>query len=201
MPSLDPSVKMPHLTESALERALTGRRQAFLGFLVKRLGNLADAEDVLQDFCIKVLAREGQLRDGSRMDAWLYAVLRSVLNDFFRKSGRSERLGAAFAMEEMTTQARREATEALAGLCACVETLVHDLKPADAELVRRVDLNNEPRKQVAAELGLAVGTLTVRLHRARVALRDKLLGHCGYCCAHGFEDCACGAHACHDQEA
>ena len=35
------------------ERALLDGRGAFMGFLVKRLGNRADAEDVLQDFCIR----------------------------------------------------------------------------------------------------------------------------------------------------
>lgn len=30
--------------------ALAANRQMFLGFLVKRLGNMAEAEDVLQEF-------------------------------------------------------------------------------------------------------------------------------------------------------
>ena len=38
------------------ERLLAGR-SAFLGFLIKRLGNRTDAEAVLQDFCVRVLSR------------------------------------------------------------------------------------------------------------------------------------------------
>ncbi|WP_228873454.1 sigma factor [Roseibium aggregatum] len=46
---------------------------------------------MLQEFCIRVLARQDQLRDAERLDAWLYAILRSALNDHFRKAGRRRR--------------------------------------------------------------------------------------------------------------
>ena len=67
------------------EAVLSTNRGAFLGFLMKRLKDRSDAEDVLQDFCMRVLARKDQLREVDRMDAWLYAVLRSALNDHYRK--------------------------------------------------------------------------------------------------------------------
>lgn len=178
-------------TDSALDRSLLDGRQAFLGFLVKRLGNRADAEDVLQEFCIRVLARKGQLREAARMDAWLYSILRSSLNDFYRRSGRRERLGEAFAREPRGAEASGDVSEAFARVCTCVRALIPDLRPADAELIRRIDIDDEGRRSVAADLGLTSGTLAVRLHRARAALRDRLLQHCGCCCQHGFEDCSC----------
>lgn len=52
-----------------LGEQLLACRSAFLGFLIKRLGNRTDAEDVLQDFCVRVLSRTNQLRDAERMDA------------------------------------------------------------------------------------------------------------------------------------
>ena len=54
--------------ETLTETALIEGRRAFLGFLAKRLGNRADAEDVLQEFCLRVLARKDQLRNVERMD-------------------------------------------------------------------------------------------------------------------------------------
>ena len=84
--------RKPQTANDSLERSLLDGRGAFMGFLVKRLGNRADAEDVLQEFCIRVLARKDQLRDVERMDAWLYAILRSTLNDHYRKGARRSRL-------------------------------------------------------------------------------------------------------------
>ncbi len=85
LPTTDPSVE-----------ALSVNRKMFLGFLVKRLGNVTEAEDVLQEFCIRVMQRKDQLRETDKLTAWLYAVLRSTLNDHYRKIGRVRRLSAAF---------------------------------------------------------------------------------------------------------
>lgn len=174
-----------------VDQALTNGRTAFLGFLVKRLGNRADAEDVLQEFCIRVLARQDQLRDAERLDAWLYAILRSALNDHFRKVGRRRRLEDAVAREIQPGDDSVDPPEEMAMICGCIKGLVSELRPAEAELVRRIDIDEEDRATVATDLGVRPGTLAVRLHRARVALRDRLLAHCGCCCEHGFEDCSC----------
>ena len=178
-------------SQPELETTLSTNRNAFLGFLVKRLGNRTDAEDVLQEFCIRVLARKGQLREADRMDGWLYAVLRSTLNDHYRKLGRSNRLKDAVLQESQTGVVYDDPVEDMDLICKCVKGLVTELRPADADLIRRIDIDDVDRATVAAELGLKAGTLNVRLHRARVALGDALLAHCGACCRHGFDDCSC----------
>lgn len=177
---------------ASAETRLIKLRPAFLSFLAKRLGNRAEAEDVLQEFCVRVLIRKGQLRDAGRMDAWLYAVLRSTLNDHFRSTGRAKRLREGVAREATTGVTSEDAAEDMAVICQCIRELVTDLRPSDADLIRRVDLNEDARTDVAADLGLRPGTLNVRLHRARAALGDALAAHCGPCCRDGFDDCACG---------
>lgn len=179
-----------------LETALSANRNAFLGFLVKRLGNRADAEDVLQEFCIRVLARKDQLREAERMDAWLYAVLRSALNDHYRKLGRSNRLKDAVLQESQSAVVADDPVEVMDVICKCVKGLVSALRPADADLIRRIDIDDDDRAGVAADLGLKPGTLNVRVHRARAALADALLAHCGPCCHHGFDDCSCPPRGC-----
>ena len=181
--------KDSHADQPGLEATLSVNRNAFLAFLVKRLGNRADAEDVLQEFCIRVLARKDQLREADRMDAWLYAVLRSALNDHYRKSGRSRRLKEAVALEAQSAVFTDDPVEDMDG--NDVKGLVTELRPSDAELIRRIDIDDGDRAMVAADLGLKAGTLNVRLHRARAALGDALVAHCGPCCRHGFDDCSC----------
>ncbi len=180
------------------ERALLDGRGAFMGFLVKRLGNRADAEDVLQDFCIRVLARTDQLRDVERMDAWLYAILRSTLNDHYRKGARRNRLAEAAAREPEDWIA--DAPSQMARLCTCHGGLISDLRPADAELIRRIDFGAEDRDAVAGDLGLTRNALGVRLHRARTALREALTRHCGACCQNSRDDCSCPPEGCKHPE-
>jgi len=176
------------------ERALMDGRGAFLGFLIKRLGNRADAEDVLQDFCVRVLGRKDQLRDVERMDAWLYAILRSTLNDYYRKGMRRGRLAAAVAREPDEWIA--DAPTQMARSCTCHRGLISDLRPIDAELIRRIDFGEENRETVALDLGLTRNALGVRLHRARTALREVLTDHCGPCCQSDRDDCSCPPEGC-----
>ena len=176
------------------ETALIEGRKAFLGFLAKRLGNRAEAEDVLQEFCIRVLASKDQLRDVKRMDAWLYAILRSVLNDHYRKAARRRHLAEAVAAEPQGWA--EDATGQLSRSCSCSAGLLPELRPADADLIRRIDLNDDDRASVAADLGLTRGTVAVRLHRARSALKDSLLSHCGICCETDRDDCYCPPAGC-----
>ncbi|MEQ9038865.1 MAG: sigma-70 family RNA polymerase sigma factor [Silicimonas sp.] len=184
--------------DASPERALLDGRGAFMGFLVKRLGNRADAEDVLQDFCIRVLARKDQLRDVERMDAWLYTILRATLNDHYRKGTRRSRLATAAAREPEEWIV--DAPTQMARLCTCHGGLISELRPADAELIRRIDFGEEGRESVAADLGLNRNALGVRLHRARTALREALTKHCGACCREDRDDCYCPPEGCENGE-
>ena len=188
----------PKVSDSSPERALLDGRGAFLGFLIKRLGSRADAEDVLQDFCIRVLGRNDQLRDVERMDAWLYAILRSTLNDHFRKGTRRNRLAAAVAREPEDWIS--DTPTQMARLCTCHGGLISELRPADAELLRRIDFGEEDREHVARDLGLTRNALGVRLHRARTALREALTSHCGDCCRDDRDDCYCQPEGCKNAE-
>jgi len=192
MPPKQISDTTPSVPEGVLDKALLDGQKAFLGFLVKRLGDRPNGEDVLQEFTLRVLARKDQLREIERMDSWLYTVLRSTLNDFHRKTGRRARLGASYALETQGVEIFVDASEPFARMCTCVHGLVPQLRPADARIISKIDIHDEDRKSVATSLKLTTRTLAVRLFRARAALRNKLLDHCGRCCSDGFEDCSCG---------
>jgi RNA polymerase sigma-70 factor (ECF subfamily) len=176
------------------EHALIDNRAEFLGFLTKRLGNRTDAEDVLQEFCLRVLARKDQLREVERMGAWLYSILRSSLNDHYRKTARRTRLADAVSREPATWA--EDASNQMARLCSCAGGLISELRPVDASLIRRIDFGDEDRARVAADLGLHRNALGVRLYRARMALRDAVVRHCGSCCETEREDCYCPPSGC-----
>ena len=55
------------------------------------------------------------------------------------------------------------------------------LKPEFADLLRRADLLGQSHAAIARDLGLSVGNVAVRLHRARKALRETLLSHAEMC--------------------
>ena len=168
---------------------LVRNHREFLGFLESRVRDRAVAEDILQAAFVKALERGGAIRDSESAVAWFYRLLRNALVDHWRRAGREARLierGAG------APDAAAEDPELHSAVCACFVELLPTLKPEYAEVLRRVDLGGEPVGRVAQALGVTSNNASVRLHRARQALRRSLESSCGTCATHGCLDCECG---------
>lgn len=169
---------------------LVQSKARFLQFLERRLGNHADAEDVLQAAFLKLVANENSLRDEDRLVPWFYQLLRNLIVDHYRHRDAVTRLEQSVAAEAPSRTTG--ADEALfTAVCTCVNDIIPALKTEHAELVRRVELGGESLHQVASDLGITPNNASVRLHRARRTLRKALQDTCGACADHGCLDCGC----------
>lgn len=183
-----------------LASILSERRAYFLRYLQHRLGDRDDAEDVLQDFYMRVLKKAGQIRDPASVMAWLRVVLKSVLTDYCRRrtaerQSRQRMVAdwmAIFPQQEMAAPDEDDTERAT---CTCFHKLLPTLKPEYEEALSRVDLGQESRSDVAHALGITTGNMRVRLHRARQALKEALEHSCQQCIEH---DCF-GEKVCLDQ--
>ena len=156
--------------------------------LTQRLGNTETAEEVLQQFCLRTVSTAFDLRRRESILAWLRRLLRTVLVDYTRREATRRRQETDYAQHQAMT---REEPELESTVCTCLSALLPTLKPEYADILRRVDLLGESRQQVAAALGVTVNNVTVRLHRARQAIKRALLLSCTTCREHGFLRCAC----------
>jgi RNA polymerase sigma-70 factor (ECF subfamily) len=168
--------------------ALLAHRSAFKAFLVSRVGSDADADDLLQNGLIKALRHAYELKDGEKSVAWFYQILRHVIIDHARSRGATRQREEAWASESITL-ADDKAAERM--LCGCFEHLLPSLKPAHAELIRRVDLEGHSVSATALALGLTANNASVTLHRARAELRKRLQEFCGNCAKGACLDCDC----------
>jgi RNA polymerase sigma-70 factor (ECF subfamily) len=75
--------------------------------------------------------------------------------------------------------------------CACLTRLMTTLKPEYAAILESVDLGGRPLAGAARDLGITSNNASVRLHRARRALRQRVQQSCGTCATHGCLDCDC----------
>ncbi|MDA3858186.1 MAG: RNA polymerase sigma factor [Roseovarius sp.] len=171
------------------EAKLIECRNKFLGYLRKRLNSPQDAEDVFQDFCIKVLHSHASIKSGERLDAWLSITLRHTLTDHYRRRATRNRGADAYAIETKILDMEPDDFDEPA--CNCIAAAIEKLAPAQAELLTRLDLQDEPRKVVAADLGVNLNSLGVRTHRARAALKKKIAEICPVCGEGGFMQCDC----------
>lgn len=172
----------------AVAAFITGRRK-FLDFLRARVSD-DEAEDILQRASVKILERGAGLRDAARAEAWIYRLLRNELTDHYRRAAlRAKRIMDGPADLD-TLPAREPALER--HLCPCAVTEMTGLVPDYAEALRSVTMEGESISGLATRRGISVNNATVRLHRARKALRHRLEARCGDCAGAGCLDCTCG---------
>lgn len=185
----------------AVLKSLLDNHRRFLGFLEKRVGNRADAEEILQEAFVRSLARAGDIRDDERAVPWFYRILRNAVVDHWRRRDAAARQGEALAREATREVLPDVERETQGEICRCFEALLPTLKPEYAEILRRVDLQDERPVDVAAQQGITPNAAMVKLHRARRALRVRLEQSCRTCAAHGCLDCSCGRTATHPSAA
>lgn len=169
---------------------LVDNHRRFLGFLERRVGDRAVAEDILQEAFVRGIDRAGAVRDQESSVAWFYRLLRNAVVDHYRRTGASSRALAAAATEWDTTRVPDEETHD--AICRCVRELASTLKPEYAEALRRVDVDGSAVRAFAADAGITANNASVRLYRARQALRQRVRETCGTCAEHGCVDCHCG---------
>ncbi|MAC59288.1 MAG: RNA polymerase subunit sigma-70 [Novosphingobium sp.] len=175
----------------AVRKALLDARREIRGFLVRRLKERTAAEDVLQQFSLRALERSSELRDVKSVRGWLSRILSSVIADYQRSEVRRRNMKAAVRQSTLSDEEFEPEPEIDSAVCQCLHHLMPTLRPSYADILSRIDLAGETRQRVAQSLGTSPSNVTVRLHRARQALRKRLEQFCTTCPEHGYQDCAC----------
>ena len=176
--------------DSELTLKLVENHRQFLGFLERRLGDRALAEDILQDAFVKSLQKEEDVRDETSSVAWFYRTLRNAVIDHYRR--RDVRSRALESLARELDDAVEPPPELHDEICGCVSRLASTLKPEYEAAIRRIDVEGAPVQEFAAEAGITPNNASVRVFRAREALRKQVKTSCGTCADHGCLECSCG---------
>lgn len=137
----------------------------------------ADAEDLVQDTLVRAY-RSIDRFDGRHPRAWLYTILRNT------NINRQRRRRPELLHDPDTTLARVAATESAGGnvedgvmdrtFDSVVDASLQDLSPKYRQVVELVDIDGLTYEEAADTLGVPVGTVMSRLHRARRRMREQL---------------------------
>ena len=183
---------MDHLNETpdkeSLELLVENHRR-FLAFLRPRTKTLQDAEEILQSAYLKAVDNEESLDEETAV-AWFYRLLRNALIGYYRRQ-EVEARAVAQLHESASNQADKDDEELERTICECFRDLLPTLRPEYAELLKSVDLGGSTVAGAAAALGITPNNASVRLHRARLALKTRLEQLCRTCAIHGCLDCNC----------
>jgi RNA polymerase sigma factor (sigma-70 family) len=190
--ALRPLAQLMFMRESSLNTGLNtilDHRKLFLGFVQRRVPDAAIAEDILQAAYMRALQHEGELQSNESVVGWFYRVLRNAVIDYYRRRGTEDKALEVWGRELETAVVPSHETQG--EVCACLGRVLDTIKPDYAELLRAVDLGEQPLQSFAKERNISATNAGVRAHRARIALRKQLIKTCGSCAEHACLDCSC----------
>lgn len=154
---------------SAFEKGVEALLPRLRRFAHGLAANRADADDLTQITIERALRARMQWQEGTRLDAWLYRIMRNCWIDTVRARGRAARVIAPEEAGEHVGHdptAQMDARIDLERLMRAMEKL----PPEQREVVALVLIEGFGYRETAELLDLPIGTISSRLVRGRTAL-------------------------------
>lgn len=131
--------------------------------------NRADADDLTQITLERALRARKQWQEGTRLDAWLYRIMRNCWIDTIRSRARTSRILAPEEAGDHVGHDPRAQIEAKIDLERLMRAM-EQLPPEQREIVALVLIEGLGYRETAELLELPIGTVSSRLVRGRTAL-------------------------------
>jgi RNA polymerase sigma-70 factor (ECF subfamily) len=151
-------------------------QKAIFNLVYRLLGDYDEAAEVAQEVFLSAFKSIQQFRGDANFATWLYRIgfnhastRRKSLNSTQRRNIPLEDIGviADGSADPAKSVEHKEIEQR-------VQQALNSLDPEDARLILLRDLQDISYEKVADMLGIPVGTVKSRLHRARLALKATL---------------------------
>nr|WP_225899855.1 RNA polymerase sigma factor [Croceicoccus gelatinilyticus] len=134
-------------------------------------GNGSDGDDLCQMTIERALANRGKWRGGTRLDSWVYRIMRNIRIDEARAVNRRSQ---TFVAEEAGASVGSDGAQEASVELSDVDAAMAKLPDEQREAVLLVMVEGYSYKEAAEIVGCPVGTLNSRLVRGRDALMAML---------------------------
>ena len=173
----DDLVRRARAGESGAFGELASRHEARVyRVCLRMLGNPEDAWDASQDAFVSALRKLGQFRGDAAFTTWMHRIAVNACYDIMRRDRRQPLLRLADADHERDDEFGPpvpDHADAVAGsrdVAAALAAVPEDFRAA----LVLADVEDLPYDEIAAILGVAVGTVKSLVHRGRLALAKAL---------------------------
>jgi RNA polymerase sigma factor (sigma-70 family) len=152
---------------------------AVFDFLCRMTGDRAAAEDMVQDVFMRMLKYRASYRDDGRFETWMFRIARNARADYFRVRAAEQHVPAdgVDPPADVPGPARLLEQDEEAVLIRRALLLLREDR---RELIILTRYRGMKHDAIAELLGIEVGTVKVRIHRAMRELRDRFLDLAGH---------------------
>jgi RNA polymerase sigma-70 factor (ECF subfamily) len=155
---------------------------------LRRLRNVEDAEDAVQDALLAAYKHIGQFEGRSQLSTWLTSIVTNAVGMKLRRNPRHETVsldqnqesdGTTLGNKLMDTRPNPETICAQAEMDETLREALAQLTPKLRDAIQMRDLDGSSTREVASALGISTNALKSRLTRGRATLSlllNELIG-------------------------
>ena len=163
-----------------LSEAVEREQPRLQSFIRKRVPDLSDAEDILQDVFFELVEAYRLMKPVEQAGAWMLRVARNRIADLFRKRRPGESTGGhgegETSLEDLlpSPDAGPDALFARGVLLDELEAALEELPGKQRDVFVAHEMDGRSFKEISAETGVGVNTLLARKRYAVLHLRRRL---------------------------
>lgn len=159
---------------TAFERLFATLAPALRAFFVRSVGNVSDAEDLVQTTLLKIHGARDRWRRGERLRPWVFTIAARARSDWLRRRGRA--LEDPLGDEEVPSEPSAEAAEPLdREREERVRSAIDSLTESQRTIVHLHRFEGLTFREIGKALGISEGAAKLRAFRAYEHLRRLLL--------------------------
>src|SRR3990167_5522525 len=146
----------------------------FIKYCLARIADLPDYQDIEQEVLLRIANKCDTIQNPQAVRSWLSRLIHNLISDHFRtKQAQPERINfdddlLEYAENQLLVD--NKTPEEISQVKEMFENLmitISDLEPIWREVLMLRELEGLSYNEIALKLGLGVGTIKSRLHRAR----------------------------------
>ncbi len=145
-------------------------------FILNRVSNQADAEDLLQDIFTKIHKNIRSLKDEDKLTAWVFRITRNAITDYYRGQKTVEQISGLL----IETQEWPDETAKVPDPATWLAPMVQELPEKYRQALTLAKLGGMPQKEMARELGISLSAAKMRVQRGRQMLGQALARCCHF---------------------
>lgn len=141
------------------------------GFILRKVPNAADADDILQEAFLKIMQHIEKVNEASNIKAYLYGIVKNTITDYFRKNRQS---AVELNDEIHFTEDELDDLNDKISVC-CLEPFILLLPDIYKEALWHTEIENLSQKDLAQKLNISYSGAKSRVQRAKLKLKEVIL--------------------------
>lgn len=154
-----------------LDKQLAMQRARLYRLAISWCGDAMLADDLVQETLKKALIKQDQLKDFSRLEAWLFRILHNCWMEYLRVKKPTMDIDSMNLLNDEAPDTQLTEQQ----IIERVRLAIAILPLTQRQVITLVDLEGSSYAEVSEVLDIPLGTVMSRLSRARTMLKQHLM--------------------------